>query len=133
MKKLFRGTVEKCKVVLLDQGGYNLLVASLNGKDIEITLGKPSKQRSNQENRYYWGVVIKLISEHTGYTADEAHDAMRLKFLRNNDGKLITLKSTTKLSTVEFEAYMSSIRQFASEPIDGLDFYIPEPGEITDY
>ena len=99
MKKIFKGKVEKCKTVLYDQRGYDLLVASLNGKEIEITLGKPSKQRSNQENRYYWGVVIKLISEHTGYTADESHDAMRIKFLRNNDGKLITLKSTTKLSS----------------------------------
>jgi len=110
MKKLFRGKVEKCKVVLDDQRGYDLLVASLNGKDVEITLGRHSKQRSNPENRYYWGVVIKLISEYTGYTANESHDAMRMKFLINHDGKLETLKSTTRLSTVEFEEYMSSIR-----------------------
>ena len=127
MKKIFRGKVEKCKVVLHDQRGYDLFVASLNSKDIEITIGRPSKTRSNQENRYYWGVVIKLLSELTGYTNDEIHDAMRMKFLINRDGKVVTLKSTKNLTTIQFEEYMTKIRQWANSE---LDCYIPEPNEV---
>ena len=130
MKRIFKGKVEKCKVILYDQRGYDLLVASLNGKDIEITLGKYSKSRSNNQNSYLWGVLYKLISDNTGMSSNEVHDAMRLKFLLDREGKIPTLRSTKSLNTTEFEEYCSAIRMFCSE---FLDFYAPEPNEISGY
>ena len=128
MKKKFHGKIEKGKPVFDDQKGYNLLCWSLEGKEITATLERKKKQRSLNQNAYYWGVVIALVSERTGYTADEAHDAMRMKFLKDYKGNLESIKSTTSLSTVEMEEYLSKIRQFASDP-DELDIYIPEPNE----
>lgn len=127
MKKIFKGKVEKGKVVLLDEQSYNLLVWSLNKKEIELTIGKPQRKRSNQENRYYWGVVIKILSEYTGYEETEMHDALRLQFLLDREGKLPTLRSTTALTTIEFEKYMSDIREWASIT---LSCYVPEPNEV---
>lgn len=127
MKKLFKGKATKGKVVLNDQQTFNLLVWSLEGKEIEMTIGKPSKPRSNQENRYYWGVCIKILCEHTGYTPDEMHDSLRMLFLRDEGRQVPTLKSTAGLSTVSFEKYMSRIREWASCE---MSVYIPEPGEV---
>ena len=127
MKKIFFGKVENCKPVLEDQRNYNLVIASFNGKEIELIISAKKKNRSNSQNKYYWGVCLALISEYTGYSENEAHDAMRMLFLVNRENKIPTLKSTTKLSTVEFEKYLSDIRMFASNE---LGCYIPEPNEV---
>lgn len=127
MKKIFFGKVENCKPVLEDQRNYNLVIASFNGKEIELIISAKKKNRSNSQNKYYWGVCLALMREYTGYSENEAHDAMRMLFLVNRDNKIPTLKSTTKLSTVEFEKYLSDIRMFASNE---LGCYIPEPNEV---
>jgi hypothetical protein len=95
---------------------------------------KEAKIRSTPENRYYWGVCIKIISDELGYLPMEIHDMMKYEFLRcvvfipTRDKKMdecVILKSTTSLSTVEFEEYLSNIRQWASEH----SIYIPLPNE----
>ena len=127
MKKIFRGKVEKGKVVLDEQEKYNLLVWSLNGKDVELTIWRPENKRSNQQNRYYRGVVIPILCESTGYDENEMHDALRMLFLRDDSGKIPTLRSTTELTTVTWEEYMSKVRIWASAE---LQTYIPEPREM---
>jgi len=127
VKKVFKGKVDNGRIVLKDPKKYSLVVWSLNNKDIELTVGKPSKTRSNQENRYYWGVVIKILSDETGYSDNEMHDALRMLFLLDRERKVPTLISTTSLSTVQFEEYMSKVRAWASSD---LDVYIPEPNEV---
>jgi hypothetical protein len=71
--------------------------------------------------------VIDIISGATGFTPQEAHDAMRFKFLTDMQGELPKVKSTSELTTVEFLDYIALIQQWASE---FLDCYIPEPGEL---
>jgi len=100
---------------------------TLEGKPVEVTVKTQTKKRSSSQNRYYWGVVIPLISESTGYTLDEAHEAIKLKFLRIHGDKLDSVGSTKKLSTKEFEDTMEEIRAFA---INELSVYIPEPNEV---
>lgn len=94
------------------------------------------KQRSNPQNRYYWGICIRLLCEHTGYTPDDMHEIVKHKFLKktvwlqhNVEGvkemNEIT-KSTTSLSTSEMEKLLSDIRGWASLC---LGCYLPEPNE----
>ena len=92
------------------------------------------KQRSNNQNRYYRGVVIARLSEHTGFTPEEMHEVLKWKFLRG--WKTLNTKqgfkeaeytrSTAELDTKEFEAYMTKVREFASIE---LSCWIPEPNE----
>lgn len=108
---------------------YALLKAcsELRGEEVEITIDKRRNRRSTLENNYYWGVVVEIISDWTGFTPEEAHDALREKFLSNysKERGLSCIKSTAALTTVEFESYMSAIRQWASE--QGV--FIPLPNE----
>lgn len=83
-----------------------------------------AKPRSLNENDYYWGVVVQLISDATGFTSQEVHEALKWKFLRIVKGKLESVRSTSGLSTVEFERFLSEVRMFAAEE---LDCFIPEP------
>lgn len=96
---------------------------------------KATKDRSNEQNRYYWGVVIDLISEHTGFNREEMHEVLKHKFLRQTvwvplrngikEQSIIT-KSTTKLTTLQFEEYLREIRQWAAEE---MSISLPEPNE----
>ena len=89
----------------------------------------PEKERhirSIQQNKYYHGVVCKLISDHTGYTCDEIHQILAEQFLSyEKDGRTF-VQSTTKLKTTEFESYMEDCRRWASVE---LQVYIPLPNE----
>jgi hypothetical protein len=99
------------------------------GKRDIVTVERERKHRSTNQNAYMWGMVYALIAEHTGYTPDEVHDAMRWQFLRvRRDGLPDTVKSTARLSTVEMEQYLESIRRWAA--VD-LSVYIPLPNECS--
>jgi len=94
-----------------------------------IDIQKAKKIRSLQQNKYYWGVVVKIVSQHTGYTNDEAHQELASMFLKyENNGKLF-VRSTTKLNTAEFEKYTEECRQWAWSE---MNLHIPLPNEITE-
>lgn len=92
------------------------------------------KQRSGNQNRYYWGIVLKILSEHTGFTIDEIHEVLKVKFLRawksldtkNGYIEAEYIQSTADLGTGEFEDYLTKIREWASIE---LSCWVPEPNE----
>ena len=124
--KLF-GEVKNNKLHLENRDYFDNVIKSFNDKKVTLTIEQYKKTRSDNQNRYYWGVIIELLRNELGYTADEMHDALRLKFLRVR-GKVDTIKSTAKLSTVEAEEYYSQIRIWASSE---LNVQIPEPNEVS--
>jgi hypothetical protein len=102
-----------------------------NGKVMQITVSDIKKERSNNQNAYYWGVLIRILSDETGQEADDLHEHFRDRFLTKNfihiggEEKEVA-KSTKKLSTNEFEEYQEKIRAFAAEE---LSIIIPLPNE----
>lgn len=91
------------------------------------------KNRSNDQNSYYHGVVIKLLSEHTGYDEDDMHEILKSLFLSDRERlmwdkrkKVTRVKSTSTLTTVEFEQYLDKVRKWAAAE---LGVYIPLPNE----
>ena len=127
---ILRGVMQDGKIRWHGTDAKRLAVITkhLEGKEIELTLRAKSKRRSLNQNAYYWGVVVAAIAEAMGCERpEEAHDALRLHFLMNNSGPLPTVKSTTELTTVEFEEYMRQCRQLGAQMF-GL--YIEEPNEV---
>lgn len=102
-------------------------LTQLEGKEVQIKIEKRRSIRSLQQNKYYWGVVVELIAEDLGYTPQEAHDALRLEFLKVQDGKLPTVKSTTTLDKEEFVEYIEKIKVYAAQE---LNISIPNPEEL---
>jgi hypothetical protein len=98
-----------------------------------VSLKKNKAQRTLQQSRYYFGVVLAYLSEETGFTKDEAHQLMQRMFLKYakdvSDGTSeMFVRSTTSLNTVEMNEYIEQIRIFA---VSELGCYIPEPNEIV--
>lgn len=102
------------------------------GKNVRLALSPPTKTRSGNQSRYYWGVVLTMIASHTGHTTEEIHEIMKAKFLPREyvqigkDTFQIT-KSTSVLSTFGMEEYLEQVRIFAGTE---LGLHIPLPNEI---
>ena len=87
----------------------------------EIKKPSEKKLRTERQVRYYWWVVVDIISKETGY----------MPFEVNEQNKSLFWKSTfTDLSTVEFEEIMSLLRQFYHYH---LGYNIPKPNEENFY
>jgi hypothetical protein len=131
MTPKFKGTVVRGLVDLVDKSGYDRYIKTLEGKEIFLTVSQWKNTRSNNQNNYYWGVVVKLLSETTGYTLQEMHEALKLKFLVRpavvKGVELPTMKSTALMNTLEFEDYCKEIREWASAD---LNCFIPLPNEV---
>jgi hypothetical protein len=97
--------------------------------DGTYSLTKPKKTRSLNQNNYLWGIVYQTIADELGYSVSEIHEYMKARFLPH-EGKLEIPRSTTSLSTVEMEDYLSKIRIFASSE---LDIFIQLPNETDIY
>lgn len=131
MKALHPGRVTKGKLILDNPERWQVNLAKYEGKPVELSINQKRSTRSNNQNSYYWGIVLPILAESTGYAKHEheiLHEQLKYKFLMNT-GKNGSpyVKSTTSLNTKEFEEYMSDIRVFASAE---LNCYIPEPNSI---
>ena len=112
----------------IDGKRYAATVKHLEGREFELTLRARPKKRSLNQNAYYHGVVVDMIAREAGYSSEEAHEALKAKFLRiHDDSALPTVRSTTSLTTLEFENYLDQCRQLAAEMF-GL--YVPLPNEV---
>lgn len=97
-------------------------LAKLEGREVEIK--KLENTRSAQANRYYWACVVKLISEHTGFTPDEVHEVFKKRFLsykKKVKGKVYEFtRSTTELKISEFQNYIEQVKEYATRELDVL-------------
>jgi len=120
-------------------------IRTLKNGDYYLTIHPDSKNRTNQENRYYWGVVIDILYRELGWftTPLEYHEYLKREFngtlhtirrQKTTNGEkteiaeeIILPNSTAELDTSGFEDYLSKIRTWASIE---ADIYIPLPNEV---
>lgn len=120
-------TVKGGRVIHSDTIRWQKQLNALNGKECYITIAKKTKQRSLNQNAYYWPVIVEILSDYFVYTKNEMHEALKWQFLRvEESGKPTRVRSTASLSTVEFEAFTREIREWAQSE---YGVYIPEPNE----
>lgn len=93
--------------------------------------------RSIDFNAYYWGVVMKMISDETGHTQEEVHEACKVRynfrhdfkyFKKSGKWKLVSkVDSSTAMFSREFMEYVMRVR--ADAEIE-LHLTIPLPNEV---
>ena len=130
------GTVKEGTLKIANVPAFKSALGVFEGFPVHITIEKARAARSVRQNRFYWGVVIAMVADYTGYSAEETHEALKTLFLPKKvamlDGngdvvnELVIGGSTTVLKTIEFEDYMERIREFAREKF-GIE--IPLPNE----
>jgi len=111
------------KFIIKDDNDKKLLITHLKslGDNYVVEVKQNKNTRSMNQNKYYWKCIVQELAKELGYTVDEMHDALKIKFssewsqIEYKD-KLIPLhsvKSTTVMNTAEFEQYCESIRIWA--------------------
>lgn len=133
------GAIRGGRLFIENRAAFDSSVGSLReGTQVEISVTVLRAARSAPQNRYYWGVVVHLLSEYTGYSVDEMHDFLKAKFLpkhlavSNGNGTIVDHfvigGSTRQLNTIEFKEYCEQIQQWA---VEALGVYIPDPNEVA--
>jgi|SRR5690606_31581110 len=67
-----------------------------------FSIKKYRRNRSREQNSYYFAVVVKILSDYFGYNTDEMHEILKLQF---NSRKI-------EIKTEYFEVYDDSIFEF---------------------
>ena len=98
------GRVVNGRLTLDDKDQFTNDLYKFNG-DVVLTLKQLPKKKTNRQNNYYRGVVIKVLSKHLGYTHNEMHKALKLYF---------RIKSTKTLSQDDFQDYIDKIIRWAA-------------------
>jgi hypothetical protein len=129
---------ERGNLCLDEPALYATTIKTFAGKRVVVSITRETSQRSDQQNRWYWGCVLALISEHTGYQPEELHDLFKVRFIPKHvalaDGNGVVREegviggSTARLDTIDFAAYCERVRQFAAEE---LGVVIPDPNEAA--
>lgn len=109
----------------------------LRGRDVWITVHRKAAPmlRSDQANKYLWGVCYATLASETGNDPESIHygckrEAVRVGVLEPQyillGDKLIEDDPTTRTDADTFARYVDWLRQWAEHD---LGIHIPEPGE----
>ena len=76
------------------------------------------QKRTVTQNNYYFGVVVKTLSEELGYNAIEMHHLLLRLFAKKGEGtdeyghEYEVVESTSGMSTMRIEKYIDDIKVF---------------------
>lgn len=144
-KLTYQGSVKDGVISLPSKRLRKEVGSVFNGHTIEVIFKRKRKRRSNEQNKYYWGVVVPHIVAAmidlgndalqigNGEHAEAVHEFLKAQILDNGedivlaDGVVKKLRpTTTKLTTVEMMEYLDKVGRWAAEY---LNITIPEPNE----
>jgi hypothetical protein len=127
------GTIKRNRQTLVDA------LKSFEGKEIEITIQRKRKRRSNEQGRYYFGVIVAiwrgLFRDEWGdiLTVDETHERLKELFGHKEErvvestGEVLSItRSTTTYTTTEMMEYQMKCQR---EAFDMFGATIPDPNE----
>ena len=102
------------------------------GTQVDVTVKKHRKDRTSDQNRYYWGVVIPILADYFGHDNPEDMHAELKELFNPVESKIrpgvMIGGTTTKMSTVEFmaaeDSYIERIARWAAME---YQIFIPPP------
>ena len=112
----FTGTVQKGKLELHDKSSFNEFISQSEG-DVSIVVKPMPKTRSPQQNNYYW-MIVKSVANEIGYTHDELHEIVKVKF---------NINSTKDLEQEEFSDFLDRLIRYFAE----LGYPVEDPRRST--
>lgn len=133
------GTVENGKLIADDTELLKKAFRCHEGKRVTVEVKRFRKNRTVDQNAYYWGVVVKMVMDEMGYDEEdkatihellkyENHYEMRIVGKGADRKEIRAPMSTANISTVAFEEYEERCRRWASRE---LSIYIPLPNEVA--
>lgn len=133
------------KIILNDKQTFLNYLSLFRGKKVSVSVTEWNPNGSNEQNRYYWGVIIQhfqgLLQEYEGEWSEsqEIHDRLKVHFQKqffekpitytNQKGQVIAdvqIIGYSGLNTKERELYHQAVRDLA---FNQYEYQIPLPNE----
>ena len=140
MSKYFSGVVKEGEFIphTYEQKTLDIHLGKLEGKQCRMLITREHGIRSNQQNKYLWAVVYKMIGDEIGEDDSEViHGQMAMMFYckkikiwdeESGETKEARIPETTSgMTTIQFEEYAEKIRRWAAQ---FLGISIPLPNEV---
>jgi hypothetical protein len=130
--KVVNGFLSKNRIPLTNA------VKQFNGKNITIIIKEQEKPRSNDQNSYYWAVIVNMVKLAIlnewgeNKSINEVHELLKtecnyIERVNHSTGEVLKdSKSTTENSTKEQELFHDLCRKFA---LEWFNIEIPLPKE----
>ena len=99
----------------------------------KVTAVRSVKKRSNPQNAYHWGVIIKTICDETGNETNDVHEILLGNFVGWETYEVFgqmkkrPSRRSHNMETEMFENFNEYCRAFAASD---LGIVIPLPGEV---
>ena len=140
MTPKFRAKIQAGRIKLYpgEKRYYDHVLQSLEGQNVHVTIGKIKGLRTEQQMRYYWGVVVKMIADYTGDDIDTIHEFCKDKFAPRKTIAVNMSRGRKESRVVPgcthdlfkdnfFTDYVDHIRQWAAQE---LEVVIPDPNQV---
>lgn len=113
----------------LQKSAVQSFVRKFEGKTVAVTFAKPTVSRTQNQNAFYWGVILTELAAHTGHTTEDLHCVVKdlflpRKFINIGQKEIEIRKTTTDLTPEEFNQYLTRICAWASQEL-GLSLTEP--------
>ena len=129
----------KPHIIKRDEFWRDFAIKFKEGERFRILIEKLYSKRSNQQNRYYWGVILPILlneinEQGNDETKDTLHELLISMFaekkqMHNSNGEIIERPQRTKeMNKSQFSDYSNEVVNWASS---FWGCYIPEPGTQT--
>jgi hypothetical protein len=128
------GRVVDGKVHLDSPKFYQAALPKWEGLRVRVTVEQEVETRRQRANRFYFGVILKLMAEESGHSVDELHELGKLR----HNSKLVVdpftgeetkiAQSTAKLTIPEFSVYLERVMLDGAEWL-GITFPAPRRDE----
>lgn len=142
MKKAKLDSIVKDGNLAVNRSLIAKTIKFFEGEEITITIEKKFRKRSSNQNAFYWGVLIPIISEllqdATGnfFSSEETHDVLKSncnykELISETTGEITKIPiSTTELTTLEWLEYIEKVEHFV---FDYFSVTLPKPNEQLDF
>jgi len=99
------------------------------GRPIEITVSLYKRKRTDQQNRYLFGVVYAIISQETGNEVNDLHEYFLGEFFGWEELEIMGRKRLRprERSAKQIKARFSEYLEFVISKAAGLGIVIPPP------
>lgn len=128
----FTGFVREGKVRLDQPDRWKAALAQLEGKPVEVSIGRLRHNRSLSQNNLMWA-WYRHISQETGNDEQRLHVMFKGMFLPLEDlvlpnGETVKVVGSTRgLDTAAFGVFLDRIKAFAAQE---LGIALPEPDQV---
>lgn len=115
------------RMELLNRQEFLRLAGTMRRGPVTVKVAIARGKHSQKARGYYRGVVLKLISEHTGYDPNELHELFKRRFcqpvIREVLGEEIEVWTTAEDDSAEFFEFVEHVRRVGAE----MDVETPDP------